>query len=183
MTNIIETTKGIRCGMCGVVNWPTAMSCMNCTATLDKRAQMDMLAYPVSGEMTFSRSLARFFEVIDYILLVPASYGMLLVVLMGFNAPLEAKLVALVMLGWFIAGCFLLRGFFRHSRGRLSDSEIRNLWLATIGYNLVDLIITCLIARSSSSDMVFLYFALWPLLVIIFSAMALWTERQRVKTF
>ena len=183
MTDIIETTTGIRCNMCGVVNWPTAMSCMGCTARLDKRTQIDALSYPLSSERTFSQSLARFFEVMDYILLVPASYGMLLVLLMAVSAPLAAKGMALGMMCWFIAGCFLLRGFFRHSRGRLSDSGIRILWLATIGYNLVDLTITCLIAQSSRADMGFFIFALWPLLVIIFSGMALWTERQRVKSF
>jgi hypothetical protein len=155
---------------------------MRCTATLDRRTATDALIAPASGEMTFSQSLARFFEVMDYILLVPAGYGMLLILLIGLGAPLEAKVIALGITGWFIAGCFLLRGFFRHSRGRLSDSGIRALWLATIGYNLIDLIITCLIAQSSNADRGFYYFALWPLLVIIFSAMALWTEKQRLKT-
>lgn len=183
MRDIIETTTGIRCGMCGVVNWPTAMSCMRCTATLDKQQQQNALAYPLSSERTFSQSLARFFEVVDYILLIPASYGMLLLLLVGFSAPLMAKGVALGIGVWFIAGCFLLRGFFRHSRGRLSDSGIRKLWLATIGYNLVDLTITCLIAQSSRADMGFYAFTVWPLLVIILSGMALSTERQRLKSF
>lgn len=176
MKDIIETTTGIRCDMCGVVNWPTAMSCMRCTATLDKRTQPAALSSPLSGERTFSQSLARFFEVVDYILLAPACYGMLALAVIAGSAPFMATGIVV----WFVAGCLLLRGFFRHSRGRLSDSGVSTLWLATIGYNLVDLIITVVIA--SNSDKGFYYFALWPLLVIILSATALSTERQRLTT-
>jgi hypothetical protein len=175
MTNIIETTDGIRCGMCGAVNWPTAMSCMHCTATLDKRPTRSReLPYTMGGDKSFSQRLAHIFEIVDYILLVPAIYGLLLSLMLIGGAPQ----VTFIIGGWFAAGCFLLRGFYRHARGRLNDAQVTTLWRATFGYNLIDLAVMWLITIKSQQT-IFFYFGLWPLLVVVFSVMALVSERRR----
>jgi ribosomal protein L40E len=174
MTNIIETNSGIRCGMCGAVNWPTATSCMRCTATLDKRPARKALPYTMGRDLSFSQRLAHFFAIVDYVLLIPAIYGLLLSLVVIVDAPH----VTFLIIGWFTAGCFLLRGFFRHSRGRLSDSQVKTLWRATMGYNLVDLVAMWLIALKSG-QVIFFYFGLWPLAVVVFSVMALVSESRR----
>lgn len=177
MTEINEITRGIQCNTCGVVNWPTALCCMRCNAALDKRLLQAAPSYRVGGDMTFSQSLARFFEIVDYVLLAPASYGMLMLLAFLPRSPLFPLAVA----AWFTIGCFLLSGFFRHSRGRLKDSQVSLLWWATIAYNMVDLTIMWVIARQDTNS-AFFYFGLWPLLVVVFSAMALTSESRRSKT-
>jgi hypothetical protein len=176
MTEIIETTAGIKCRMCGVVNWPTALACMGCNATLDKRPAREMFADSAIGAMSFSQKVARFFEIADYLLLVPAIVGLLL----SLFALRSAPWFTLVIAASFAAGCYLLSGFFRHARGRLSDAKVSRLWGATIVYNLIDLIVTLLIVNASR-DGVYYVLALWPMLVILLSAMALASETRRVK--
>lgn len=176
MTEIIETTAGIRCQMCGVVNWPTALACMGCNATLDKRPAQAMISYSAVGAKSFSQQVARFFELVDYVLLAPASFGLMLSLTVVGKAPWFTMIIA----ASFAAGCYLLSGFFRHSRGRLNDSQVKFLWCATIVYNAVDLIVTLLIARAGGNEFFYL-FTLWPLLVVILSAMALSSESQRTK--
>ena len=176
MTEIIETNVGIRCQMCGVVNWPTALACMACNAALDKRPTREMFSYPSVGTMSFSQKVARFFEFTDYVLLAPATIGLMLSLTVVSNAPWFTLIIA----ASFAAGCYLLSGFYRHSRGRLNDSQVSFLWCATIVYNAVGLIVTLLIARAGR-DEVFYLFGLWPLLVVILSALALSSENQRAK--
>jgi hypothetical protein len=178
MSDINEMTRGIQCTMCGVVNWPTANCCMRCNAALDKRPARPVLSYTAGGDMTFSQSLARFFEIVDYVLLLPASYGLLLALLFVGTAPWFTLIIAT----WFALGCFLLRGFFRHSRGRLNQEEVSRLWAATIGYNMVDLLFTWAIASYDNSP-TFYYFGLWPLLVVVFAGMALVSEGRRNRSF
>lgn len=176
MTEIIETNVGIKCQMCGVVNWPTALACMGCNATLDKRPAREMLAYPAIDAMSFSQKVARFFEITDYLLLVPAIAGLLLSLVALGSAPWFTLIIA----ASFAAGCYLLSGFFRHSRGRLSEAKVSRLWGATIVYNVLDLIVTLLIVNASR-DKVFYILALWPMLVILLSSMALSSETRRLK--
>jgi hypothetical protein len=174
MTEIIETTNGIQCQTCGTINWPTALACMNCTATLERRPARKVL-FPTLGRMSYSQKVARFFEITDYLLLIPATMGLL------YSLALFPVLPMIVG-SWYAAGCLLLHGFFRHSRGRLSDKGVTMLWLATIGYNLVDLVLT-LKAADGSRDSIFYLFTLWPLLVIILSASALLKEKQAGQSF
>ena len=176
MTEIIETNVGIKCQMCGVLNWPTALACMNCNAALDKLQARALSPYKAIGAMSFSQKVARFFEITDYLLLVPAIFGLMFSLLLIGSAPWFTLIIA----ASFAAGCYLLIGFFRHSRGRLSDSKVSRLWLATIVYNMIDLIVTLLIVNASR-DKVYYLLALWPLLVITLSALALTSESQRVK--
>ena len=176
MTDIIETTVGIKCHNCGVVNWPTAMSCMGCTASLDKTGARMMLPFATVAPMSFSQKVARFFEIMDYLLLVPASFGLML----SLTAFPFAPQLTLGVMGSVIAGCFLLAGFIKHSRGRLSQHRVSVLWWATIGYNLIDLAITLWVANSSRNEKFFL-FSIWPTLVIILSTLALLKESEKTK--
>ncbi len=177
MADIIESTAGIECHLCGVVNWPTAMACMGCNATLDKRPRRALVSYTGSQPMSYSQKVARFFELTDYVLLAPATYGLAMAMLTLVYAPW----FGLSIVGAYIAGCFLLRGFFRHSRGRLNDSKTSVLWGATIAYNMVDLIVTLFIAASGRNTGSFYLLSLWPMLVIVLSASALLSENQRIR--
>lgn len=178
MTEIIETTAGVRCQMCGVLNWPTAISCMRCTATLDKRPASASTIYAPAAPMSFSQKVARFFEVVDFLLLPPAAFGLAFsMLLLGF-----APWFPLGIAGWFIAGCFLLRGFFRHSRGRLDERQVSILWYATMGYNLVEMVAMLAMGVNGANAQLFLL-SLWPMLVILLSASALHSESKRREAF
>jgi hypothetical protein len=174
MSNTNEMTRGIQCTTCGVVNWPTAPRCMRCNTTLDKRTPQQVFSYKTNGGMTFSQSVARFFEIVDYVLLLPAGYGLLISLILLMSAPW----FPLLIIFWFTCGCFLLRGFFLHSRGRLNDTQVTRLWAATIGYNMVDLLFTLVVASYDNAP-TFYYFGLWPLAVVILSGMALMSENRR----
>jgi hypothetical protein len=177
MADIIESTAGVECRWCGVVNWPTALACMGCNATLDKSPRQALASYAGSQPMTYSQKVARFFELTDYLLLVPATYGLAMAMMLVVYAPW----FGLSILGGYVAGCFLLRGFFRHSRGRLSDSKTSLLWRATIAYNMIDLFITLFIAESGRNGQTFYLMSLWPLLVIVLSTTALLSENERLR--
>jgi hypothetical protein len=174
MTDIIETTAGVRCQMCGVVNWPTAIYCMSCTTTLDKRPESERIAYPLDAPMSFSQKVARFFEVIDYLLLPPATFGLVFSMLLLTMAPW----VPLIITASYLAGCFLLRGFFKHSRGRLSDKDVSILWCATMAYNFVEAAVFGLLAGLDRAWEPLL-FSIWPLLVVLLAALALFSESTR----
>lgn len=174
MNDTNEMTRGIQCTTCGAANWPTAPRCMRCNTTLYKYSAPQVYSYTTDGNMTFSQSLARFFEIVDYVLLLPAGYGLLLSLMMAGSAPW----FPLAIIVWFTLGCLLLRGFFLHSRGRLNSTQISSLWAFTIVYNMIDLAFTWAIA-SYDTNSTFFYLGLWPLLVVVFSGMALVSESRR----
>ena len=86
--------------------------------------------------MNYSQKAARVFEIVDYILLLPAGFGVLVASLFVFAAPAFALMI------WTIAGfgIWLLVGYFKHSRGRLSERKVSLLWLGTICYNSIPLL-------------------------------------------
>jgi hypothetical protein len=83
--------------------------------------------------MNYSQKAARVFEIVDYILLIPAALGVLVASLMVFSVPLFTLVI------WTIAGfgVALLIGYCRHSRGRLSERKVSMLWFGTIFYNSI----------------------------------------------
>jgi hypothetical protein len=87
-------------------------------------------------ERTYSQKVARTFEVADYILLLPASFGALL-------ATLAFSAFTLLVYAFFIVGVVLLVGYFKHSRGRLGAEYVSALWIGTAIYNLI-LLLPCL---------------------------------------
>src|SRR5688572_23218851 len=90
-------------------------------------------------EKTYSQKIARVFEIADYILLVPATFGVLAATL-GFNG------VTLIIYVVFIVGLILLIGYRRHWRGNLSPENLTALWIGTIVYNLILLLPSLLLA-------------------------------------
>ena len=84
-------------------------------------------------EKTFSQKVARAFEIADYVLLIPAAFGVILATFLIGGAPWFTFLIY----GTFILGCVLLVGYFKHSRGRLDEKHISSLWITTAIYNAV----------------------------------------------
>jgi hypothetical protein len=82
---------------------------------------------------TYSQKVARVFEIVDYLMLLPAGIGVFFgFFLISFNPALTLLLYAFVAVG-----IVLLVGYFKHSRGRLDEKYFSALWLTTAGYNLV----------------------------------------------
>jgi hypothetical protein len=79
-------------------------------------------------ERTYSQNIARAFETADYILLLPAIIGTVL-------ATLIPSILTLLVYVLFIAGVFLLVGYYKHSRGYLSESSSSALWIGSAVYN------------------------------------------------
>lgn len=90
------------------------------------------------SEKTVSQKIARVFEIVDYILLVPSIGGLLLGMMMCISG--EAVGIGLGILAVFTIGTILLSGYFKHSRGRLSKDSTRALWIGTIVFNGVFLL-------------------------------------------
>lgn len=88
-------------------------------------------------EKTVSQKIARAFEIVDYILLIPSVGGLLLGLAMlgGGGRGNEGLMVAFTIVAAFVIGVTLLVGYFKHSRGTLSAGGTRALWIGTIFYN------------------------------------------------
>lgn len=162
-----EITQGVKCFECGTINWATTKACFQCNADLTERLRGSMF----KGEATFARKVSRFFEITDYIMLIPATGATLYSLLLLSFAPL----LPLAIVGWYVAGCFLLRGFYKHSRGRLSERASTLLWWATIGYNMAEVVFLSFFGQSG------VLLSLWPLLIVLLSATALRSESQEVR--
>lgn len=91
-------------------------------------------------EKTYSQKIARVFEIVDYILLLPSILGV-------FLATLIFSIVTFLVYGIFIAGVILLVGYRRHARGNLSPENLTALWIGTAVYNFI-LLLPCLIFAS-----------------------------------
>lgn len=91
-------------------------------------------------EKTYSQKIARVFEIVDYILLLPAVLGV-------FMATLIFSVATLIVYGIFIAGIVLLVGYRRHARGNLRPENLTALWLGTAIYNFI-LLLPCLFLTS-----------------------------------
>lgn len=155
-------TAGIKCFSCGTVNWPTAHACMSCATQLGYVRVSNVYqgnAFPVYK--SFSQKVARFFEIVDYILLLPATLGFLYSLMLFPVGPM-------IVGGWYALGVLLLRGFYRHSRGQLTNKEAVRLWGFTFGYNLIDLLVLVVITRG---ELNLLY--VWPILVLQLSLTSL----------
>lgn len=163
----------IKCARCGVVNWKAAGFCICCgNEELQARGTQTITTYnaPAASGKTFSQKVARFFECVDYALLAPASFGLLMSLL---SLP---PYITLAVAVWFTFGCLLLRGFYRHSRGRLTEAGATSLWRATILYNLAD-VVGLLWAGGDDAGVVM--WCLYPALVVVLSSAALVSDNRR----
>lgn len=81
--------------------------------------------------MNYSQKIARAFEIADYLLLIPAGFGVFAASMLIKDAPWFTFLIYAI----FLFGFLLLVGYFNHSRGRLAERRVRALWIATAVYN------------------------------------------------
>lgn len=92
-------------------------------------------------EKTNSQNIARAFEISGYILLVPSFIAVCYSAILFFFGTSDF-LIGVFIWTMFFVGCWFLRGYFRHSRGGLSDDSAATLWIATIVYNSIFLLPT-----------------------------------------
>lgn len=85
------------------------------------------------SEKSVSQKIARVFEIVDYFLLVPSLAGLLFGLMMVANP--DSALYGLAICAVFTVGTILLVGYFKHSRGRLSEKATVALWVGTIIFN------------------------------------------------
>ena len=81
----------------------------------------------------FSQKAARFFEIVCYVLLIPAIISIL------FTLK-EASFLALIPFIITVIGVVLLVGYQRHSRGTFDKDKLSLLWLGTLIFNGIPLI-------------------------------------------
>jgi hypothetical protein len=133
---------------------------MRCTAPLERQFVNNVYnanaynAQAYTFQRNFSQKVARFFEIADYILLLPATLGLLYSLMLLPIGPI-------IIGGWYALGVLLLRGFRRHSRGQMSNDDAVKLWSFTFGYNLIELLVLIGVTGGTVN---FLY--VWPILVL-----------------
>lgn len=129
-------------------------------------------------EKTYSQKVARTFEIIDYILLLP-SLAMALLVLPVSTANFERFSIGVVVWTMVIFGCWLMSGYFRHSRGTLSSRGDSMVWIGTIVYNSIFLLVyllptLALLAKSVIDNSGAERFE-WQPLALLFPFIMLWS--------
>ena len=82
---------------------------------------------------TFSQKVARVFEVVGYLLLIPAILSLIYSLIFVFVLGLIVFLI-------FCLGIVLLAGYVKHSRGTLDEEKIIPLWVGTLFYNVLPLL-------------------------------------------
>ena len=85
------------------------------------------------SEKTISQKIARVFEIVDYFLLVPTVAGLFFGIAM--LSDVNSLPFGLAICAVFTIGMTLLVGYFKHSRGRLSEKSTVALWVGTIVFN------------------------------------------------
>ncbi|CAN5588591.1 hypothetical protein BH20ACI4_BH20ACI4_25390 [soil metagenome] len=144
------------------------------------------------SEKTVSQKIARVFEIVDYFLLVPSLAGLFFGIAMLGDK--NSFLFGLAICVVFIIGTVLLVGYFKHSRGRLSEKATAALWIGTILFNALFLLPTLffmirdfnqfLNERSFSGGMIFtpyVLIVLWWTIAISGSVIALKSLRSAQK--
>lgn len=103
---------------------------------------------------TLSQKIARIFEVIGFILMIPGSIGTLLILYLCLINPLF--LAALIVP---VSGFILLIGYFKHSRGTINEKRIFPLWIGTFLYNLMFLLPTAVYFYNQYTAEIVSYYA------------------------
>ena len=94
---------------------------------------------------TVSQKIARVFEIAGYLWLIASIYLVFCAsILIFFSIAFLANgavvgfvglLVGIISFGIFGLGAFLLRKYYKHSRGRLDEEQILPLWFGTLIFN------------------------------------------------
>jgi len=142
--------------------------------------------------MNYSQKVARVFEIVDYILLIPAAFGVLMATLM------MSESLAFTLIIWTITalGIVLLVGYFKHSRGRLSERKISLLWFGTIFYNSIPLLFTLYflyiyltdngpdsLYRDNGLLVIFGMFGVWWAIAVFAPAKALYSNYRETQKY
>jgi hypothetical protein len=121
--------------------------------------QFSLWSYGAKQKKTFSQNVARFFELVGYMVLIPTTvlvgialfcclcYGLIFLLSAHFVTFVYMAISLLFSLTPYFFGCVLLRGYFLHSRGRLKENKVMLLWIGTIAYNIMPLAFIVLVAR------------------------------------
>jgi hypothetical protein len=129
--------------------------------------------------MTNSQKAARGFEIVGYVMLIPAIFGLIAASFFITEAPWFTLLI------WAFAGygVALLVKYYNHSRGRLPENKIAGMWIGTIVYNLVLLLPTLYFMAASFSfertfstrpnDIIGLSIVFWWIIAVVGAASAL----------
>ena len=95
----------------------------------------------MNAKKSLSQKIARVFEIVNYILLIPTSFIEIFVLFYGAQLLFSAGLTVLL---FFIPttlaygfGGLLLYGYFKHWRGEISQVYAVWLWIGTIVFNLL----------------------------------------------
>ena len=88
---------------------------------------------------TFSQKVARIFEIVGYVMLIPALISLIypLLMLLGSLAELRFDLFLYCSIPFILfgIGTTLLVGYIKHSRGTLDEGKIIPLWGGTFFFN------------------------------------------------
>lgn len=124
-------------------------------------------------EKTYSQKVAGVFEIVCYILLIPASislvYPAIAVVGGLFKGRLDAVLIGLIPFGIAGIGVKLLSGYSRHAKGKLDEKHISTLWITTAVYNFLLLLPWLLLAAAVFQSREKLTDGKWASLLILIS--------------
>ena len=92
-------------------------------------------------QKTYSQRVARGFEILCYVMLVPALLSLIYPLIGVFSGILagNAPIFFISLIPFLIAapGFFLLAGYIKHSRGELAEERVPTLWSATAIYNFL----------------------------------------------
>lgn len=144
---------------------------------------------PKRMKKSYSQRIARVFEIANYFLApVPIAFGGLILVL----APL---LFLPVLLIWIFCapGLWLAAQYFKHSRGDLDDEKTSPMWIATIVFNGLLLLVnlsfvypdynsgrdSLYLRTFQRTELVWIVLVIWWAAAIILSLTALWSEYSR----
>ena len=172
---LTKTEGRINCGACGMENWAAAPLCVNCSQAL--------VAIAPAVEFrnkTATQKVARLFEVVDYLLIIPSTlaflYGMFAALAGARSGRREILVWAGGLMLAYTLGCYLFLGFFRHARGRQVWGGPVALWGLTALFNLSPFLACAYAFRDSSFANAGLgLLSVWYGLVVVLS---LWSLRK-----
>ncbi|MBS1795163.1 MAG: hypothetical protein JSS81_14995 [Acidobacteria bacterium] len=116
---------------------------------------------------TRSQKTAQTLESFDYVLLLPATAGLVAAafsILIGFDRRAPAAVLSGVGIVLLIApGFVLMAGYFKHARGRLAAKWLSPLWIGTAVYNFLLLLpwlyaVAALYQQDSAEGPPFVYY-------------------------
>lgn len=92
-----------------------------------------------------SQKIARVFEILNFVLLIPATLFVISLLPFGVLFILHGGILLLLSfvpsLLFYGFGTLLLYGYYKHSRGKISESNALRLWIGTILLNGTPLLI------------------------------------------